>query len=58
MNTYHGQAKDCHNWQRSIEYRKELINKAESLNIKLHNPHNMKTRHLEELVDKHLEVKK
>lgn len=57
MNTYHGQAKGRHNWHRSINYRKELINKAESLNIKLDNPHSMKIVHLEALINNHLEVR-
>lgn len=53
MNTYHGQAKDRQNWQRSINYRNELISKAESLNIKLHNPQSMKISDLESLVNNH-----
>lgn len=54
MNTIHGQAKDRRNWKQSIRYRQELIDKAISLNIKLQNPHSMKIRQLEELVNRHL----
>lgn len=54
MNTIHGQAKDRRNWKQSIRYRQELIDKAKSLNIKLDNPHSMKIKHLEVLVNKHM----
>jgi len=56
-------SKNTINWQRSIEKRNQLIDKAKSLNIKLDDPHSMKIKHLEDLVNnhlvnKHLEVKK
>lgn len=38
------------NWQRSIEKRKALINRAELIGLPLGNPHNAKLKDLERYV--------
>lgn len=43
-------------WQRIINHRQQLINRLAQLNVVIHNPDNMKTKHLEALINRHMEV--
>lgn len=44
-------SKNTINWQRSIQRRKELIEKAKSLNIIIDNPHSMKIDEIDRFIE-------
>lgn len=51
MNHRDPTCKNTLNWQQSINKRKQLINRAESLGLPLGNPHNVKLADLEAYVE-------